>query len=131
MLGFGLVETNRVDEGKQTALKGYEVNPADIWANHAVAHANEYSNNFEGGLKFIRDTEVDWSRCELLAAHNYWHMSLFYVEINKHEDAVKVLDSELLKSKSPMDLVNSASLLARYVSKKNRILDINYMGTIL
>lgn len=113
MLGFGLVETNRVEEGKTTALKGCDLNPADIWANHAIAHANEYTNNFESGLKFIRETEVHWSQCDLLKAHNYWHMGLFYVELNKHEEAVKILDNELLKTKSPMDLVNSASLLAR------------------
>jgi len=49
----------------------------------------------------------------MLAPHIYWHMSLFHLELNQHNEAQKILDDQLLKSNSPLDLVNSASLLAR------------------
>jgi len=49
----------------------------------------------------------------MLAPHNYWHMSLFHLELGQHDQACRVLDEQLLKSNSPLDLVNCVSLLAR------------------
>lgn len=113
MHAFGLVETNRVEEGKRVAYKGLELNPSDAWSAHAIAHGNEYRGNFAEGINFMLNTESQWSKCDMLAPHNYWHMALFNLEMNDHENAMKILDDKLLNSNSPLDLVNSASLLTR------------------
>lgn len=113
MHAFGLVETNRFDDGRRTALKGLELQSTDAWSTHAIAHANEYTGSFESGVKFLIDTESDWSKCTMLAPHNYWHMALFHLELNNYDHITQILDEQLLKSQSPLDLVNSASLLTR------------------
>ena len=112
MYAFGLVETNRVDEGIQVAYKGLKLNSCDAWSAHAIAHGNEYRGRFTEGIDFMLRTESQWSKCDMLAPHNYWHMALFNID-NDHEAAMKLLDDKLLNSNSPLDLVNSSSLLTR------------------
>ena len=113
MIAFGQVETHRIDEARLSALTGLQLQPRDAWSTHAIAHANEYSRQYASGLHHLQTTESDWSTCTMLASHNYWHMSLFHLELNQHNEARQILDEQLLKSNSPLDLVNSASLLAR------------------
>lgn len=113
MHGFGLVETGRIAEGKCAALKGIERESSDTWATHAVAHADEYIGDFKAGVNFLLEREQYWSKCDMLAPHNYWHMGLFYLELNEHEAAIKILDEKILNACVTMNLTNSASLLTR------------------
>ncbi len=113
MSAFGHVETNFLEKGRLSALTGLKLQPRDSWSTHAIAHYNEYSREYDSGIQHLLATESDWSTCTMLAPHIYWHMSLFHLELNQHNEAQKILDDQLLKSNSPLDLVNSASLLAR------------------
>jgi len=105
MCAFGQAETNRLDEARLSALTGLQLQPSDAWSTHAIAHANEYSRQYASGLAHLQTTESDWSVCTMLAPHNYWHMSLFHLELGQHDHACRVLDEQLLKSNSPLDLV--------------------------
>ena len=114
MHAFGLVESNRIDEARASALKGLQMMSGDAWAAHAMSHANEYSGDFEKGIEFLLSTEKDWSRCDLIASHNYWHLALFNLELNRHDVVTQILDKHLMtNANSTLDLVNSASLLTR------------------
>ena len=48
-----------------------------------------------------------------IAEHNYWHLALFYLELDKKEEVVKVFEDNLMKTGSNLDMINSASLLLR------------------
>ena len=75
-----------------------------------MTHVNEYSTNIDEGISFLESTQPDWFKCHHLRAHNYWHLSLFYLENERHEDALGVLNEHIL---APDDLCNSASFLLR------------------
>ena len=113
MMAFGLAESNRFQQAKENALKGIDLNRFDAWAIHAYNHYNEYTGDWSTGKDFLLKTELDWSPSNLLSGHNYWHLALFYLELNQHEQVVDILDEKLLKLDSTLDLVNSSSLLLR------------------
>ena len=42
-------------------LQALDINRHDAWACHAVAHCKEMTGKYEKGIKFMADTENDWS----------------------------------------------------------------------
>ena len=56
MYSFGLVQSNYFDEAFKTANKALELNKTDAWAVHTVAHYYEYKNDFNAGIKFLKET---------------------------------------------------------------------------
>ena len=91
-------------------LKGLELNRFDTWSTHALTHTNEYATNFKEGTKFLLDTQNDWTVCNHLVPHNYWHLAVFYIQSNQHADAINVFNQHVRK---PDDMCNSASFLMR------------------
>ncbi len=74
MLSFGLSQTNYFNEAEKMANKGLDLNEKDAWSTHTLCHINEYRNSVDDAIKLLRRTEPDWSTCNLLAKHNYWHL---------------------------------------------------------
>lgn len=60
MYAFGLVESNQIDEARRMAMNGLDMCKSDAWATHAICHCNEYSGEYENGIKFLLETEKDW-----------------------------------------------------------------------
>jgi hypothetical protein len=114
LYGFGLAQDNYLDKAEKNALRALEMNRNDAWAIHAISHVNEYRSSYDRGIKFLHDTELDWNQCDMIASHNYWHMSLYYVEKNDCESALEVLDSKIMTNlDSVLNLINASSLLLR------------------
>jgi hypothetical protein len=116
MYSFGLVQSNYFEEANQAALKSLEMNKHDAWATHTVCHYYEYRVRAGESIEFLRKTEQDWSSCNLLAAHNYWHLCLQHLERNEHEQALEIFDNNMLKwlnLNRTLDLVDLVSLLYR------------------
>ena len=42
-------------------LQALDVNRYDAWAAHAVSHCKEMTGQYEEGIKFMADTENNWS----------------------------------------------------------------------
>ena len=110
MHAFGLTQTYQQELARVDALKGLEINPNDIWSTHAIIHVNEYTSNYKEGIKFLVDTEKDWTVCALLKPHSYWHLSLFYMENNQHQEAIDIFETHVRKTD---DMCNSAAFLLR------------------
>lgn len=116
MHSFGYVQSNFFQQAKTSALKALELNRNDGWATHTICHFNEYINNFDEGIKFLRDTEIDWSECNLISPHNYWHLALYHIERNEHETALEIFDQNITKYldlNRTLDMVDVISLLYR------------------
>ena len=67
----------------------------------------------------MKSTEQDWRPGGMLACHNYWHWSLYYLENNEIEETLALYDNEVgrrAKGGIPLDIVDAASLLKRLVS---------------
>jgi hypothetical protein len=110
MYAFGLTQSGELDKAAINALRGLELNKNDIWSTHALAHVYEYRSEADKGVKFLLDTENDWSRCDLLSTHNYWHMGLYYLEKGEHEQVINIIDNQLMRS---LDCHNAVSLMMR------------------
>ncbi|CAF0974777.1 unnamed protein product [Brachionus calyciflorus] len=116
MHSFGYVQSNFFQEAKLSAFKALEYNPNDAWASHTLCHYNEYKNEFDSGIKFLRETEKDWSVCNLISPHNYWHLALYHLERDEHEISLEIFDEEISKTLNlnrTLDLVDLISLLYR------------------
>jgi hypothetical protein len=116
MHSFGLAQTNYFVEAERAAKKSLELNKRDAWATHTLCHVFEYKNEYDKGIRFLMETEGDWSKCSFIATHNYWHLSLYHLERNEHEQALKIFDENIsayLNANRTLDLVDLASLLYR------------------
>ena len=116
MHSFGYVQSNFFEEAKISALKALELNRNDGWATHTICHFNEYKNKFDEGIQFLRDTEKDWSCCNLISPHNYWHLALYHIERGEHQTALEIFDQNITKYldlNRTLDMVDLISLLYR------------------
>lgn len=118
MFAFALEESNMFDESQAQARKALELIPRDTWAIHNYAHCLEMQAKVEEGLKWMYDKKCDWSPCQMLACHQYWHSALFHINNNQFDEAVALLDKEVLtrcvSSKSTsLDLHDAASMVYR------------------
>ena len=114
MSAFGFAQSNFFKEAETHARTALELSPHDAWATHALAHVTEYRNDWNWGIKFLRETEKDWSVCNYIAPHNYWHLCLYHLERDEKDVALDVYDQVI--SKYPpgvLNMVDSASLLFR------------------
>lgn len=116
MHAFGLEENGRLNEAEKLARQALDINRYDAWAVHCVAHVKETTGQTEEGIKFMKETEADWSDCSL-QCHNYWHWGLFYYEKGDFESALGILDSHVMAfmkdKKSLFSVTDAASLCFR------------------
>ncbi|KAK6051598.1 hypothetical protein COOONC_10897 [Cooperia oncophora] len=97
--------------------RGLELNRFDCWSTHARAHVIEMQGRFDEGIAFMESTEEDWKRGWMLAAHNYWHNALYYLEKDITEVPLEIYDRQIIprakKSGAMLDIVDAASMLWR------------------
>ncbi|KAK6038263.1 hypothetical protein COOONC_24232, partial [Cooperia oncophora] len=112
-----LEECEQYAEAEKEALKGLELNRFDCWSTHARAHIIEMQGRFDEGIAFMESTEEDWKRGWMLAAHNYWHNALYYLEKDITEVPLEIYDRQIIprakKSGAMLDIVDAASMLWR------------------
>ena len=69
------------------------------------------------GIDFMSSTVNDWSVCNYLACHNFWHWALFHIEKEEYQTALNLFDSEIGKRAQNngmmLDIVDASSLLYR------------------
>lgn len=117
MMAFALEESNMYPQAQKHALQALELIPRDTWAIHNYAHCLEMQGLTEEGLKWMLDRQADWSQCSSLASHQYWHTALFHINNNNFDEAVFLLDNEVIprcsSSCSTLDMHDSCSMVYR------------------
>lgn len=114
MYAFGLAHNNELDKAEKIALQALDMsNKVDAWATHSMSHVNEYGMTYDKGIKFLLDTESNWSSCNFLSNHNYWHMCLFHLEKQEYEPIVSLIERVYFEPKSNFDMIDLSSLLLR------------------
>lgn len=117
MFSFALEESNMYARAQSEAQRALALIPFDTWAIHNYAHCLEMQGQVEEGLKWMFDKKPDWSKCKGLACHQYWHTALFHINNNQFDEAVSLLDNEVLSrclaGSSSLDLVDAASMVYR------------------
>lgn len=117
MFAFALEESNMYPHAEREALRALELIPRDTWAIHNYAHCLEMQAKTTEGLKWMLDRKPDWEPCQSLACHQYWHTALFHINNEQFDEAVGLLDEEILtrcvQSCSSLDMHDANSMLYR------------------
>jgi tetratricopeptide (TPR) repeat protein len=115
MHAFGLEETGDYAAAETQGRRAVDMQPRDSWAWHAVAHVHEMLNAPREGVAWLEPTRETWSADSFLATHNTWHLALFQLELDRHDEVLRVYDQALggTGSSLVMDLLDATSMLWR------------------
>ena len=115
MHAFGLEETGDYAAAEAQGRRGVELEPRDSWAWHAVAHVHEMRNAAREGIAWLEPTRAAWSRGSFLATHNTWHLALFHLEQDRHDEVLRLYDDAIggTGSSVVLDLLDASAMLWR------------------
>ncbi len=115
MHAFGLEETGDYVAAEAAGRKSVELEPRDSWGWHALAHVHEMRNAAKDGVALLGPTRGIWSRGSFLATHNSWHLALFELELDHHDEVLRLYDEAIggTGSQVVLDLVDASAMLWR------------------
>jgi tetratricopeptide (TPR) repeat protein len=93
MHAFGLEECNQYPEAEDAGRRALALQPKDGWAVHAVTHVMEMQGRIDDGIAWLESREADWAPDNGFAFHNYWHLALYYLDRQRHADALTLYDT--------------------------------------
>lgn len=122
MQAFDLEEAGHYSQAEDAGRSAVELNPANIWATHAVTHVMYMQGRHTEGIDWIEGSQDNWTDLGQMQFHVWWHKCLFYLERGEHEAVLEGYDHwvrnrehELVQALPDLyiDLQNGASLLWR------------------
>ena len=114
ILAFGLEENGDYRAAEDRARAALAASADDVWATHALAHVYEMEGSLQAGESFLTGTAEAWSS-SYFAVHNWWHLSLFHLELGRIDTVLDLYDGPIRSARSSewLDLVDAAALLWR------------------
>ena len=111
---FGLEENADYRQAESRARAALDHNPRDVWSVHALAHVFEMEGSQRDGVDFLTASAGDWSG-SFFAIHNWWHRTLYHLELGEMDEALDLYDSPIRAGRSTqwLDVVDAAALLWR------------------
>ena len=115
MHAFGLEETADYAQAEAQGRRAVELEPRDGWAWHAVAHVAEMRNAPRDGIAWLRPHRDTWSTGSFFVVHNTWHLALFELELDGHDEALRLYDETIAGGGMPqvVDLIDASAMLWR------------------
>ena len=115
MHAFGLEEMGDYAAAEQAGRRALASDRRDAWAVHAVAHVMEMTNRVVDGQEWLESRADDWSPDNFLAVHNWWHLALFYFDQQRWNEVLRLYDTRIRGSDSPviLDMLDASALLWR------------------
>jgi tetratricopeptide (TPR) repeat protein len=115
MHAFGLEECGAYDDAEGLARRAIDLNPADVWAVHAMVHVLEMRNQTRSGIAFIKETAPAWSEHNFFAFHNWWHLALFHLDEGNVDTALAVYDTRIRPASTRVagEMVDASAMLWR------------------
>jgi tetratricopeptide (TPR) repeat protein len=125
MLGcrcFALEECGDYAAAEPAGREAIEIDPADLWAAHAVAHVMEMQGRQRDGIVWLERLARHWEGTNQLQHHLWWHRALFHYEQREFDEVLALYDhrfrnlSSSLTQSQPdfiIDVQNAASMLFR------------------
>ena len=112
---FGLEETGDYAAAEVAGRRAIEIDPADIWAAHAVVHVMEMQGRVREGIAWIGGLAGNWAECHNFVGHLWWHRALFHLALGDNDAALALYDARVRgdDSEDYLDLCNATSLLWR------------------
>ena len=115
MHAFGLEETGDYAQAERTGRRAIDLQPRDTWAWHAVTHVYEMRNAPKDGIAWLEPNAAHWSRDSFFAVHNWWHLALFKLEQDRHDEVLAMYDTSIGGPGSGvvLDMIDQSALLWR------------------
>lgn len=116
MLAFGWEQCHRLDEAERAARQALAMQPAEPWAQHALAHVMLTEGRFDEGQAFLAACSPGWrGLTSFMRTHNAWHLALFHIEQGDEATALALYDHEVwgVDKTYSQDQIGAVSLLAR------------------
>ncbi len=115
LYAFGLEENAEYGEAERLGRQAIDVNPADAWGVHAVAHVYEMQARPAEGIEWLRGLAPHWNSLNNFRYHLWWHCALQHLQRGEHDAALRMYDEQLWDPESDeyLDLTNDISLLQR------------------
>jgi len=119
---FSNEEAGHYEAAESYGRRAVEMQPADVWGTHAVAHVLVMQGRITDGVEWLESLCGNWQAANQLKHHLWWHLCLFLLEKHEHARILELLASEIRNPESPLvkalpdatiDLQNVASLLMR------------------
>ncbi|UCH72615.1 MAG: tetratricopeptide repeat protein [Rhodospirillales bacterium] len=115
MYAFGLEECGDYVGADAVGQQAIEINPADVWAIHAVLHVMEMQGRHREGTDLLKTSESVWSRCNNFANHMWWHGALLLMDLERYHAVIDGYDNRIRAERTDhyLDIANATSLLWR------------------
>jgi tetratricopeptide (TPR) repeat protein len=112
---FGLEECGDYAAAEHAGRRAVDINPADVWAIHAVAHVLEMQDRPDEGIAWIAGGEANLAGINNFRFHLWWHRCLFHLERSEYETVLELYDREVRAEPTAdyLDICNAVSLLWR------------------
>jgi tetratricopeptide (TPR) repeat protein len=119
---FALEECGDYIGAEPAGRAAVEIDPADVWGTHAVAHIMEMQGRHEEGIAWLDQLERHWVGGNNLLHHLWWHRALYHLERGQHAEVLALYDRRFRDLASPLtqmqpdlyiDVQNAASMLFR------------------
>jgi tetratricopeptide (TPR) repeat protein len=112
---FGLEEAGDYAAAERAGRRAIELNRADLWAAHAVAHVLEMQNRTREGIGWIDALDREWGEANNFVFHIRWHRCLFYLEREDYDRVLDLYDREVRTESTDeyLDITNAVALLWR------------------
>lgn len=112
---FGLEEAGDYGLAEAEGRRAVALNPADIWAVHAVSHVLEMQGRHRDGIAWVNLAPDAWADCNNFAYHVWWHLSLCHLELGQYGEVLSLYDARVRADQSDdaLDMSNGAAMLWR------------------
>ena len=119
---FALEEAGNYLGAEPSGRRAIELDPADLWAAHAVAHVMEMQGRRSEGIEWLTTLAPNWEGSHNLQHHLWWHCALFMLEHGDYAAALELYDTRFRNLAAPLtvaspdvyiDVQNAASMLFR------------------
>jgi tetratricopeptide (TPR) repeat protein len=112
---FGLEESGDYAAAERDGRRATELNPADPWAVHAVAHVMEMQDRTAEGAAWIETLAPHWDAVNFFRFHLWWHLALMHWGDGRPQRALELYDAKVWAdgSSENLSLCNDISMLAR------------------
>ena len=112
---FGLEESGDYAAAERAGRRATEINPADPWAVHAVAHVMEMQDRAAEGATWIETLAPHWDTVNFFRFHLWWHLALMHWSAGRPGEALALYDARVWGdgSSENLSLCNDISMLAR------------------
>jgi tetratricopeptide (TPR) repeat protein len=112
---FGLEESGNYAAAERAGRRATEINPADPWAVHSVAHVMEMQERSAEGVAWIETLAPHWDTANFFRFHLWWHLALMRWGAGRPDEALALYDARVWGdgSSENLSLCNDVSMLAR------------------